>query len=398
MKTIVPVSGTVANRSPEFCRLSLILLFMAIAALPTLAQVTSTDGDWSAEYVALTNTPEAAFMVRVGDIDNLGFGWPSGFDPFSGNSTPGHGFPWTPGTNDPAGTDRIMVVSSYGVVPTPCGTDGYTTSTSRPDNSVQPIVLQYNLPAMTITNAVLQFFADDFQAPVWCANYQVTLNGRRVPLLEQVINQLTQTGPVGKLLTEPIPAEFLNEVASGQLSLKFDDTTTGAGDGYAIDFVKLLVNATSLPTGGVSGHVLDAVNNQPIAGAQVVSFDSTNLTDASGAYNLQGVPAGLAFVQASAKGYLNAGRSVDVVAGQTTSGVDFVLQRGPLVLSIDRLAVTPPAVNLSFIAFSGFSYTLQTATNLGQWMDDETIPGPGAEVSRTRPIANTRQFWRVKQN
>ena len=105
---------------------------------------TSTDGDWSATEAVLTNTPEAALMVRVGDIDNLGFGWPSGFDPFSGNSTPVHAFPWTVDTNDPAGTDRIMVVSSYAGSP-PHGQDGYTSSTSRPGNNVQPITLSYNL-------------------------------------------------------------------------------------------------------------------------------------------------------------------------------------------------------------------------------------------------------------
>jgi hypothetical protein len=29
-------------------------------------------------------------IVRTGDIDNFGIGWPAGFDPYSGKSTPEH--------------------------------------------------------------------------------------------------------------------------------------------------------------------------------------------------------------------------------------------------------------------------------------------------------------------
>ncbi len=45
--------------------------------------------------------PEADLVVRTGDINNLGFGWPAGFDPFSGESTPPHPFPWTPPPGSP---------------------------------------------------------------------------------------------------------------------------------------------------------------------------------------------------------------------------------------------------------------------------------------------------------
>jgi hypothetical protein len=50
------------------------------------------------------------------------------FDPFSGGAAPAHGWPWNPEPEDPPGTDRIMVVSSYGnILPTPTGgTDEYT--------------------------------------------------------------------------------------------------------------------------------------------------------------------------------------------------------------------------------------------------------------------------------
>ena len=73
--------------------------------------------DWALEYERTVGGPEADLVVRTGDINNLGFGWPKGFDPFSGQSTPGH--PWPNidhiPPNAPPGTDRIML--GTGVMP-----------------------------------------------------------------------------------------------------------------------------------------------------------------------------------------------------------------------------------------------------------------------------------------
>ncbi len=369
------------------------LLFWLGGPAPVRAQTTANDGNWATKRVALTNTPQAAFMARVGDIDNMGFGWETGFDPFSGESTPGHGYPWEADPADPDGTDRIMVVSSYVGTP-PCGHDGYTDYTERPTNIVHSIVLQYALPALTVTNSVLQIFVDDFQAPVWCANYQVTLNGRRATFLEPIINALEQTGPIGKMITVSVPANFLNEVATGRLEFKFDDLTTGAGDGYSIDFIKLLVNAKpiSLPAGNISGKVRDAGTSLAIAGAKVVAFGITATTDSSGFYTLTNVPAGLAFVEASASGYATTNQFADVLLGETTTGVDFNLRRAPLTLSIAL------AVELRFSAWSGVHYVLQFSSDMSLWYDDESITGAGAEVVRYRLVDAPHRFWRVKQN
>ncbi len=92
-----------------------VILTMLYTPLFSQPRDTNDDenGDWSEQFVTRYNTPEAELMVRSGDIDNLGFGWPSEFNPFSGNSTPSHGYPWTADTTDASGTDRIMVVSRY---------------------------------------------------------------------------------------------------------------------------------------------------------------------------------------------------------------------------------------------------------------------------------------------
>ena len=372
-----------------------LLLLLTALSVPVLNlksdPVTEKDGDWAAKSAVLPNTPEALLMVRTGDIDNLGFGWPAQFDPFSGNSTPGHGFPWAYPADDPQGTDRIMVISSYAGTP-PFGSDGYSTTTARPDNTPKPIKLEFVPPNTPITRAVFQVFVDDFQAPVWGASYTVTLNGQRFPQMEAVINSLEQTGPIGKLITVAVPGELLGQVSSGFVELFFDDTTTGAGDGYAIDFVKLLLNPTGeFQTGAIKGTVTDAASGLALANATVKSFDSEALTDANGFYQLNNVPSGLAFVSASAPGYEPKSVNVDVVTGQTTENVNFALARSPFTLKIYT------AVELEFFGNAGVKYVLQYSGDLKTWQDEETITGQGDWVYRLRSTRSPDQkYWRAE--
>ncbi len=293
-------------------------LFVGAANL-ALAVTDTTNGDWTLQQVTLKNTSEAALMARVGDINNFGFGWDSGFDPFSGNSTPSHSYPWTVASSALPGLDRIMVVSSYKGTP-PAGQDGYTSTTSRPANDVQEITLSYDLSGITVQSAILQMFVDDFQAPVWKAIYQATINGKRASFLESVINSLDQTGPIGKLITLQIPSEFLPQVASGKLVFRIDDPTTGAGDGYAIDFVKLLVNPVGLAkTGTVTGKVTDS-SGKALANAIVSAGGGSSVkTDASGVFTLTDVPAGLASITATLSGYESGRVNLDVIAGKSQS-------------------------------------------------------------------------------
>ncbi len=355
---------------------------------------TSPDGDWSATEAVLTNTPEAALMVRVGDIDNLGFGWPSGFDPFSGNSAPVHAFPWTVNTNDPAGTDRIMVVSSYTGSP-PHGQDGYTSSTSRPGNNVQPITLSYSLGSQTVGSAALQIFVDDFQAPVWGAAYQVTLNGQRAPFLESIINSLVQTGPIGKMITAALPAEFLPLVQTGQLVLLFDDPTTGAGDGYAIDFVKLLINVNGFTQSGtIKGTVVDEASQSPLSGVQIKTQGlSSTTTGADGSYTLTNVVAGLVSVTASLPDYAPQIKSTDLVAGQTNQ-FDFTLVVQPLL----RIAPLPASKVLVSWPGALTGFTLQTASPLptGGWTNEGTTPAVvNGRYSVTNVVGSLPRFYRL---
>ena len=65
-----------------------VALFFFCSSLAAIGQrSTPTDGDWSKQFLVLKNTAEAELMIRVGDIDNLGFGFDEDFNPFSGRST-----------------------------------------------------------------------------------------------------------------------------------------------------------------------------------------------------------------------------------------------------------------------------------------------------------------------
>lgn len=277
-----------------------------------------TDGDWSAFQFVAYDTIESRIVVRVGDIDNLGFGWPSGFEPFSGQSTPAHGFPWTPSGVDPAGTDRIMVVSSYTGAP-PHGSDGYTAYTSRPGNLPEPITLNFDLRGSLPSSAVLQIFVDDFQAPTWGAHYEVTLDGVRAPFIEDVINLLVQTGPIGKLVTWLIPPEFVELLNDGELVISIDDPTTGAGDGFAIDFVKLYIDVYGFKnTGRITGTVTELGGAPGIDGARIsASGVVTSTSTPDGSYELLEVPAGFVHVRVEKPGYQMSNAILDLPANTT---------------------------------------------------------------------------------
>ena len=161
-------------------------------------------------------------------------------------------------------------------------------------------------------------FVDDFQSPVWKSNFWVEINGRRAPFLEELLNSLVQTGPIGKLITVQIPDEFLGDVAGGMLNIYIDDPSTGAGDGYAVDFVRLLINPKSMMnTGTVHGKVSDEETGAAIQGATVsASGVIESSTDANGEYVLEEVPAGLVAVTVSKSDYVSETETVDL----TTNG------------------------------------------------------------------------------
>ncbi|HUJ31485.1 MAG TPA: OmpA family protein [Candidatus Acidoferrum sp.] len=295
------------------------------------------------EVERTVNGPEADLLVRTGSINNLGFGWPQGFDPFSGESTPPHGFPWTPRPGAADGTDRIMVGSV--VTQDDLNShahDGYSGSLSsccaipgphdpprkeRIQTMPRPITLDVGALPAKIDAVVFQIFADDFQSPVWHSHFQVSLNGVRIPTFEDAINSLDQTGPIGKLITLRLLPEYWPLLQSGSVKLLIDDPTTHMPDGYSVDFVRILVNPHKFKYQvSLAATVVDAGTHKPIAGANVTASLVTSLTDAKGHCSLEGLPAGLVVASANADGYDTSSIPVDLVAGHTGKA-DFQLHR-----------------------------------------------------------------------
>ena len=300
----------------------------ASASIVPVAATGNQAHDWALEYERTVGGPEADLVLRTGDINNLGFGWPQGFDPFSGQSTPPHPYPWTPRPSSPAGTDRIMVGSVVGQGDN--SYDGYShsaTSCTCPSNwppcegrlETMPQAITLSMGALPdkINAVVFQIFVDDFQPQVFHSHFQVSLNGTRIPTFEYAINSLDQTGPIGKLVTLKLLPEYWPLLKSGTAKLLFDDPTTHIGDGYAIDFVRVLVNPHKLKYQvSLAATVLDADKHTPIAGATVTAALESAATDRLGKCELKGIPAGLVVATASAPGYDENSVTVDLPSGQ----------------------------------------------------------------------------------
>jgi OOP family OmpA-OmpF porin len=279
------------------------------------------------------DAPEAELLVQLGDIDNLGFGWPQDFDPFTGRSTPEHAYPWQPEADDPPGTDRIMVPSGW----QQAGGDGYTAQTQRPDNRPQALRLAFDPKGITIHAAALQLFVDDFQAPVWEHRFRVTLDGREAPDLALALNALNQTGPIGKLVTLQLLPEYLPLLDDGVLEVSVDDPDRDAADGYAFDFARLLLNPKPWKYAGtVSGIAVRANDGEPLSGVLVsVGNVRQASTDADGRFVLERVPAGLVVASASHPSYLPDSEVADLEAG---ASVEVTLELSPAPDGSDAIA------------------------------------------------------------
>ena len=325
--------------------------------------------DWALAYERTVGGPEADLVVRTGDINNLGFGWPPGFDPFSGQSTPVHPGPniYRIPSNAPPGTDRIMLGTGLtpvhmivqhtegkpdqimidGLTKT-VGGDGYSWSLGScfmladrvlsktgdqilngmqlppgvskdvlqvaPNDAAKctrdrqltiptPIVLPVGTLPSKINAVVFQIFVDDFQSPVYGSHFQIALNDTRIPSFEYAINSLNQSGPIGKLVSLKLLPEYWPLLKSGTVKLSIDDPTSHVQDGFAVDFVRILVNPHDFKYQvALSATVTEAGSNEPIVGAMVTAGLSSGLTDGQGKCALKDIPAGLVVATANAPG------------------------------------------------------------------------------------------------
>lgn len=340
------------------------ILFAAVAAFGSAhaQRNTPTDGDWSKQVLILQNTPEADLMIRVGDIDNLGFGFDPDFNPFSGRTTWSHNFPWDVNKEDAKGTDRIMIPSSfkYG---SGMGNDGYAGSTRRPANNPQSIVIPLAaIKPVKVDSAALQLFIDDFQSPALNSKFQVKINGLRFTEAEKMISRINQTGPVGKLITIRLTPELLQKLNGDSLVIAIDDPVSKQGDGFALDFVKLLINPRIIYQGKVQGRIIDAATREPIANATAaIEGYGTAVSDAEGNFMMEDIPAGLNIIRGSAAGYSSDEKQVDVIAEETSEPVELELKKSGKVNFNNKALQEGDDIVLNNIQFDASSALLKPA-------------------------------------
>ncbi len=346
----------------------LLPVFMFLATI-TMAQVqtVSSDKDWSSQQAEIKNVYEAEFIIRTGDVDNLGFGWPENFDPFCGRMTDAHGYPWEINPDDLPGMDRILLSSKYNPgQPPECGQDGYTGAfdpeTSKPVTYTVPTTMLKNVP---VKNAWLQLFIDDFQAPSFCSRFQMFINGKRFAEGEKILNAIDQTGPMGKLISLPVPEEFYDNISSGKpFEFKIDEVT-GAGDGFAIDFIRLLVNRIRENSckGNIRGYVLDKETNTPISGARVHGAGNHTTTNQDGYFELRDLPTGFEVLTASAVTYADGFSGADIGEGDGNYDVTIYLQKGGESTRFnDKEVKVGETVNLNNILFDQDKSELRPAS------------------------------------
>ncbi|MFN3839671.1 MAG: OmpA family protein [Cyclobacteriaceae bacterium] len=338
------------------CLVLWISICMAIEPVQAQIKTVSSDTDWKNQHAVVTHSIEAEYIIRLGDVDNLNFGWPEDFDPFCGRMTQAHGYPWSPDASDLPGFDRILLSSKYlPGKPLVCVSDGYSEAydpkTSKPVTWRIPTDV---LKEAVIHNAFLQLFIDDFQPLTFCSKFQMFINGKRFIEGERILNAIDQTGPVGKLVSIPLNEEYFAILASGAgISLLIDEST-GSADGFAIDFVRLLINRKRENSckGNVRGRVLIKDTDTPVAGARVFTVDKVTVnTDAKGEFVIGDVPTGFEVIMASANGYADGSAMADIGEGNDNPEVVIYLAKGKVAKFDNRQIKVGETITLNNILF-----------------------------------------------
>ncbi|MCS7075918.1 MAG: OmpA family protein [Bacteroidia bacterium] len=311
-------------------------LDISIAQDMLSGKYTEEDGFWQEKYVRKSHTPEAEWMIRIGDIDNLGFGFDKNYNPFSGDTNQFHPPPSVFNPNEPQGLDMILLPTSFRKFNQPCIYDVYSSYFGFLKINYKrvnfPIQIPLNLPpTMPIQSVKLMIFIDDIQSKVSCSKFDVWLNQKPAYFMAEELKKLN-LNQQGKLLTFDIPPSYFEVFKKDTLELIIDDITTGAGDGFAIDFIKILVNPRIQILGELSGHVTEKYTGKLIEKAILTTQNNIKTETKQGKYVLSGLPIGSNVITVSAQNYRTETFTVEVT--NTHKQVNFQLTQSVIINTV----------------------------------------------------------------
>jgi hypothetical protein len=272
--------------------------------------VTSTEGEWSAGSVELSDTEEAAWSIRMGDIDNMNAGWRIAFNPFKGGRARELPIAWETNVEDSAGTDRVMVIRGSRLG------DEFSTHAPQNDARIEPVTMNFLPPQIEIGTLHLQCFVSGLDQRSGGTPYSLLLNGQSFPEIDEQLRALDIPDRQGAMLTLRLPRAAHSLMQSGRVELVIDASEPAAANGYAFDFVRLLINVRQFThTGSIIGTVRDGKTATALNGARISAQGRTTTTDRDGRYRLDGIAAGVAVLIVEPPGLARQLRAVELTAG-----------------------------------------------------------------------------------
>lgn len=281
------------------------LLLLGFTGLTPLlsAQPVSTDTDNpSARLQVIPKSSGADLIIRVGDMDFGGRGLEDPVSMLLGFPLPVQALLPKAAADDPAGTDRIQVPSSYRYGSAAVA-DEYTQATQGRANKPVPVLIPLSsLKGLAVTSAWIQLLVFDMQGIETGSRYQFRINGSRFPEAEALLNRLPDAG--AHLLTIPLRPDQLALLRRDSLSILIDDPVTGIGDGFAIDFARLLINPRVEHRASIRGRVVDSLSQAAIPDAWVELEGLGKVqSDDEGYFQFDSLPPGNHLLMASLTGY-----------------------------------------------------------------------------------------------
>jgi outer membrane protein OmpA-like peptidoglycan-associated protein len=137
------------------------------------------------------------------------------------------------------------------------------------------------------------------------------------------------------------------------MSLKIDEAV-GAQDGFAIDFIRLLVNRRreNACKGNIRGKVLEKDTERPLQGARVFLADQTSvLSQSDGSFELRQIYTGFEVVYAALSGYKDGNATADIGQGDDNPEVLIYLEKAREVMFDKKSIKVGQAIQLNNILF-----------------------------------------------